>query len=978
MNKLLYVFSVFLVTVFTSKASFVSQDSTYQNFASLSQNYRKTNVDSSLFFADLALARAKELKNDSLRAGALYLRGISNYYSGDYDQSIQDFDSAIIYAEKVEDNSRLGNIYSAKGTIENRLGLFERAKISAEKGLKIHKASGDKRKMAVSYSNLGNLLSDQNDLSQGLSYHTASYKIYQELQDTGKLAMSLNNLALTYFDYSFHEKAKQLFKNKIAYCEIVGDHNFLCSGYINLGDVYLATNNADSATLLFQKALTIAKSLESNEYQTYALLGLSKVALNNKDLNGAAKYLQEAKRVQNKGNTFLEEYFYFIEGKYLLANNRPIQAIPVLEKSLQLSAQLENTTTAKKTTQALAEAYSSIGDNKNSVRYYQKALALGDSLQEAKKQGQMEILAWEKDQELFERLKNSQGEIHSLKSEQDRLESFLFKVLEIGAGLAFIGLFFVFFQLYKRKKKEMEISNLAREKAEDQAAFSRKLEKSQARTISLIKGFMDGSPSIMGFFDEDFKLLNSNHSFHKILGRSKSDVKGKPIQELFPDLSQEHLALLKSVRETGQSIQFEEVIELHKDESLPKEKTTFNFHLFKVGSRLGFQMNDISTFKKVEQELRRAKEEAESALKSKTDFLSTINHELRTPLNGVIGLGNICLDKNKDPELDAHLKNVVSSGKLLLSLVNNVLDFAKIESGNLTPERISFPILSPFEEVASVMKVIADEKSIVCNLTLPDNQEVVGDPTLLKQVYYNLFSNAIKFTPEHGQIDVKGVLTKGPNGCMYTFSVSDNGVGIPEDKIGDIFKPFTQVDSSTKRQFGGTGLGLSIVQKIVKSLGGTVSIKSKENQGTTVSFSIPLEECKSAVQRNETTQETRTLHSANILVVEDQKVNQIVISNYLKKWGCNFQLASDGFEAIELAKETIFNCVLMDLHMPGMNGVETAEKLNELREHQTILLTADNSYTPPSGLFQDIVLKPIDPFELNQSLSNLFHGITEV
>ena len=103
-----------------------------------------------------------------------------------------------------------------------------------------------------------------------------------------------------------------------------------------------------------------------------------------------------------------------------------------------------------------------------------------------------------------------------------------------------------------------------------------------------------------------------------------------------------------------------------------------------------------------------------------------------------------------------------------------------------------------------------------------------------------------------------------------------------------------------------------------------------------------------------------------------------MISNYLKKWGCNFQLASDGFEAIELAKETIFNCVLMDLHMPGMNGVETAEKLNELREHQTILLTADNSYTPPSGLFQDIVLKPIDPFELNQSLSNLFHGITEV
>ncbi|MGK7394445.1 MAG: PAS domain S-box protein [Candidatus Cyclobacteriaceae bacterium M3_2C_046] len=511
----------------------------------------------------------------------------------------------------------------------------------------------------------------------------------------------------------------------------------------------------------------------------------------------------------------------------------------------------------------------------------------------------------------------------------------------------------------------------------------RKQNEKALENLSLVASKTDNAVIII---DCEEKIEWVNEGFSRITGYSFEEAKGKKPGILFQGPKTDP----DTVKKIG--------LKISKGESFIGEMLNYhkNGHEFWVHLTLNPILNgqkqivkyimvesDITERKKVEKELIKAKEEAVSSMKAKDEFLSMVSHELRTPLNAVIGMTHVLLQENPREDQLQNLGPLKISAEYLLSLINDILDFSKIEAGKITIDHSPFNFKEFISSLEQTFYFQSNEKNITFLTNIEESipARLIGDPVRLNQILVNLISNSIKFT-EKGFITLTvSNIDQTETDIKLHFSIKDTGIGIPDEKLKSIFDRFEQVGNQQKNKRGGTGLGLAITKNLVELMGGEIVVYSQLNKGSEFSFSISVgiatSDCK---DQDKTTNlnVSEDFKGLSLLLVEDNKFNQLVAIKFLQKWNVDFDVAENGLEALAMSREKQYQIILMDLQMPEMDGFTATKQIRQMKHYQSvpiIALTAA-SLEAKEEVFKagmnDFLIKPFNPVELNQKINQHF------
>jgi PAS domain S-box-containing protein len=443
---------------------------------------------------------------------------------------------------------------------------------------------------------------------------------------------------------------------------------------------------------------------------------------------------------------------------------------------------------------------------------------------------------------------------------------------------------------------------------------------------------------------------------------------------------------MMAVKETGERVSDFQFRMKRKDGALVwvESQTTPIFNEQGDVIKRQTSVREITERKKAETEILVAKEKAEEATLAKTQFLSTMSHEIRTPMNAVIGLTNILLQNNPREDQRENLNLLKFSGENLLTIINDILDLNKIEAGKISLEDINYNLHELLGNIIQVHEQKASEKGLRLhfNFVKGTPSVVKGDPVRINQIITNLLSNAIKFTEKgYVQLSVSGK-SLGEKLHKINFTIKDSGIGIAADKLDYIFERFSQANADTTRKFGGTGLGLAITRHLVEMMGGTVDVQSMPGYGSTFNIEIEVAEGTADPLAYPEPPQKKTLGTpsngdARVLIAEDNRVNQIVVYNFLNNWGIKTDFASNGLEALELIQSKSYKLILMDLQMPEMDGYTAARKIRSMddpyfKNIPIIALTASAMIEIKQKAFDtgmnDYISKPFDPDDLRKKI----------
>ncbi|HPS92671.1 MAG TPA: ATP-binding protein, partial [Methanothrix sp.] len=545
----------------------------------------------------------------------------------------------------------------------------------------------------------------------------------------------------------------------------------------------------------------------------------------------------------------------------------------------------------------------------------------------------------------------------------------------------------------------------------------------------MLRSMMNAFVVCQSVFDESGKFSSYrfeyvNDAYETLAGVKSEDVLGRTVHDVWPDTDQSWIEKYELAAVTGQPVSFD--IYLKQTE---KHCHCHVYRPWKTPERFCMLFDDITDLKRAEEALILAKEAAEEAARAKSDFLANISHEIRTPLNGIIGMVGLLSDTGLDAEQREYARIVRLSGEALLSLINEILEFSKIEAKKMDLEVLNFNIHSTIEEAKDLLASAASEKGLILSSCIdPDvPRNLSGDQGKLRQILVNLLSNAVKFTFE-GKIVIRVSLEHQDGNSEQTdrnggkvilrFSVSDTGIGIPKNRLHILFSPFSQVDSSTTRKFGGTGLGLAISKQLAILMGGRMGVESIEGAGSTFWFTAcfaaettkPFAEnsqngnCSADMPacRNSGLLQGGTSASggsaglkylkelgriARILVAEDNPVNQMVAQAMINKLGYQADIVANGQETINALRMIPYDLVLMDCRMPEMDGFEATRLIR--KEESKVLdpnipiiamtasaMSGDRENCLRAGM-NDFISKPVRKQTLGQMIATWLKKLEE-
>ncbi|HVZ66277.1 MAG TPA: response regulator [Lacunisphaera sp.] len=520
----------------------------------------------------------------------------------------------------------------------------------------------------------------------------------------------------------------------------------------------------------------------------------------------------------------------------------------------------------------------------------------------------------------------------------------------------------------------------------DRDATARKLaEQALVRERNLTRALLENIPDRVYCKDRESRFLIVSRALANSFGRASPDlVVGKSDFDFF---TEEHARKAyedeQRIIATGRPLLGVTEKETWGDGRVTWGLTTKTPMRDETGEIIGTCgiTKDITQIKEAEELIKQAKDAAEAADRAKSEFLAVMSHEIRTPMNGVLGFTNLLLDTPLTTEQRDWLHTIQSSGESLLTLINDILDFSKIESGRMELEQQPVSVRRCVEEVLDLLWSKANEKKLeLLQWVEPDVPEwILSDETRLRQVLVNLVGNAIKFTAR-GEVEVRISLEAGGQAGRIQFAVRDTGEGVPADRIGRLFRPFSQADSSTTRRFGGTGLGLAISRSLAQLLGGDIALESTSSQGSCFRFTIQAPPCPAPAELAEAPHAAHpavALAGRPALVVDDNEANRRIITSQLQRWGVPSHACAHADKALaHLRDHPEIELALLDMMMPEMNGVELAERIHELpgREHLPLLLLSSIGREElrahgPEAHFRAILMKPVRQAALLEALN---------
>ncbi|WP_396188840.1 ATP-binding protein [Flavobacterium sp.] len=380
-------------------------------------------------------------------------------------------------------------------------------------------------------------------------------------------------------------------------------------------------------------------------------------------------------------------------------------------------------------------------------------------------------------------------------------------------------------------------------------------------------------------------------------------------------------------------------------------------------------------------ELTEQKEKAEQASKARAEFLSTVSHELRTPLNAINGITYLLLQEKPKVNQLNYLKSLEFSGNYLLNFINDILEINRLESNTIQVEKIDFNLIELINNIRQSFNEFIQKNNVNfhMDIELNGNEQLIGDPTKLSQILINLINNAIKFT-KNGDVWLKvSTVSQEKNLVTLAFEIKDTGIGIPEDKIANIFDSFTQGSVEINRTFGGTGLGLSIVKKIIELLGSDIKLESAQGKGSTFTFDLKFEISTNKTENNgEITEDNfENLKDKKVLLIEDNQINQMITKKMLENKGMICKIIDNGEDAISEMARNDYDLVLMDVHLPGINGTEATEQIRTFNNHTPIIaLTAislnENREMLMSYGMNNVITKPFEPEHFYKVIASYF------
>ncbi len=513
---------------------------------------------------------------------------------------------------------------------------------------------------------------------------------------------------------------------------------------------------------------------------------------------------------------------------------------------------------------------------------------------------------------------------------------------------------------------------------ERQQINKKKIVENEYKLRQIIDTSLDGVIIV----DGEGRIKEWSKQAENIFGYSEREIVGKEIipSIIAPGFQAVSSKALKEFNQTGIDRLLNRLLELFavrsNQEAFPVEMSV---SYIKINEEDFFSifLRDITERKKAENELIRATQEAEKARLAEQQFLANMSHEIRTPMNAVIGMSHLLYQSNLTEIQKDYVDSLLFSADSLMAIINNILDLSKIEANELEFESKTFNLFELLKSLQSTFQYRVKEKpiSVAFAMDYKIENQVIGDPTRLNQILTNLMGNAAKFT-QQGTIGIDAKLLETTSNDTYKilFTVHDTGIGIPDEKLPIIFKSFKQVDDQITRKYGGTGLGLAIVKELVERQGGSLEVDSTVGEGTEFRFILRFGKSPKKAPRTFKSEmkieSSFSLEGIRVLVVEDNDMNQKLVTKILKMWDANYELANNGLEAVELSLKGKFHLILMDVHMPEMDGcgatIEIRKNPDNPNYHTPIVaLTAAALLDEKRRVFDagmnDFLTKPFSP-----------------